>query len=380
MTGELAGDAPFTYAATDGITAPVNKKAVVAKGVGNGFVLTLAADGTAQKVRVYAGVWCAGATVSCRVDGVVLYEGVLQMTSGTMYQCFEIDYIAAAGDEVTITLELTDSYNAQWGGSLLLAAATVQPTDDIAAIDPGAQGKHVLLSAGTAVSAVNVTQTGPVDWAVFNAAAAETKRGGSSLDSLRVTGSKQPGPRGSGTTFLWSDGARQASGEYAQSLLVTGEGNGLSVTLPYSDKAQRVTFYFGAAAARVVLETAVMRGGAVVETATAVHDVPADPDNPFAYGTVALDYQLARPGDTLQVRLTIAEDYLAGGGQGLLGDVNGDSRITVSDVRLTLRAAVGKLDLLPAEAWAADVNGDGRVTVSDVRQILRAAVGKIDLF
>lgn len=58
------------------------------------------------------------------------------------------------------------------------------------------------------------------------------------------------------------------------------------------------------------------------------------------------------------------------------GDINGDGKVTVADVRLALRAAVGKTALNDAQKTAADVNSDGKVTVSDVRKILREAVGK----
>lgn len=61
------------------------------------------------------------------------------------------------------------------------------------------------------------------------------------------------------------------------------------------------------------------------------------------------------------------------------GDVNGDSRVTVADVRLALRAAVGKTALTAEQQTAADVNGDNAVTVADVRKILRYAVGKITI-
>ena len=62
----------------------------------------------------------------------------------------------------------------------------------------------------------------------------------------------------------------------------------------------------------------------------------------------------------------------------VLGDITGDERVTVADVRLALRAAVGKTSLTADQWEAADVTGDGQVTVADVRRILRCAVGKVD--
>lgn len=58
----------------------------------------------------------------------------------------------------------------------------------------------------------------------------------------------------------------------------------------------------------------------------------------------------------------------------VLGDVNGDGDISVSDARSALRAAVGLDTLEGAYLNAARVNGSNEVAVSDARSILRAAV------
>ena len=58
----------------------------------------------------------------------------------------------------------------------------------------------------------------------------------------------------------------------------------------------------------------------------------------------------------------------------ILGDVNGDGEVSVSDARGALRAAVGLDTLEGAYLDAARVNGADEVAVSDARSILRAAV------
>ena len=58
----------------------------------------------------------------------------------------------------------------------------------------------------------------------------------------------------------------------------------------------------------------------------------------------------------------------------VLGDVNGDGEISVSDARGALRAAVGLDTLEGVYLNAARVNGADEVAVSDARSILRAAV------
>lgn len=56
------------------------------------------------------------------------------------------------------------------------------------------------------------------------------------------------------------------------------------------------------------------------------------------------------------------------------GDVDGDGKITVSDARLALRAAVSLETLHPAQILAASVNGSGKIGVTEARKILRVAV------
>ena len=63
----------------------------------------------------------------------------------------------------------------------------------------------------------------------------------------------------------------------------------------------------------------------------------------------------------------------------VLGDVNGDARITAADARIVLRASA-RIDTLSPEAEKnADVNKDGKVNASDARMILRVSA-KIDDF
>lgn len=57
----------------------------------------------------------------------------------------------------------------------------------------------------------------------------------------------------------------------------------------------------------------------------------------------------------------------------MLGDVNGDGKITANDARLVLRHSA-QIELLPdTKAELADVNKDGKVTSTDARLVLRVA-------
>lgn len=58
------------------------------------------------------------------------------------------------------------------------------------------------------------------------------------------------------------------------------------------------------------------------------------------------------------------------------GDVNGDGRITITDVVKLQNYAAGAGDLNEAAMKAADINGDGRVTITDVVQAAQVTVGQ----
>ena len=60
----------------------------------------------------------------------------------------------------------------------------------------------------------------------------------------------------------------------------------------------------------------------------------------------------------------------------VVGDANGDGRITITDVVAMQSHVVGKKTLEGAYALAVDLNGDGKITVTDVVKAARIVVGK----
>ena len=50
---------------------------------------------------------------------------------------------------------------------------------------------------------------------------------------------------------------------------------------------------------------------------------------------------------------------------GVLGDVDGDGTVTISDALMIMRNAMQLLEFTPAQAAAADMDGDGLITVED---------------
>lgn len=60
----------------------------------------------------------------------------------------------------------------------------------------------------------------------------------------------------------------------------------------------------------------------------------------------------------------------------VIGDVNGDGKITITDVVKLQSHVVGKATLTGAYSGAADINNDGKITITDVVQAAQVTVGK----
>jgi hypothetical protein len=71
-----------------------------------------------------------------------------------------------------------------------------------------------------------------------------------------------------------------------------------------------------------------------------------------------------------RINVNLEEDYLVY----LLGDINTDGEVDISDVILCLRMAI---DLNPDNLLTADMNGDGVIDISDVILVLRKAIGLV---
>ncbi|MBQ2491131.1 MAG: dockerin type I repeat-containing protein, partial [Muribaculaceae bacterium] len=69
-----------------------------------------------------------------------------------------------------------------------------------------------------------------------------------------------------------------------------------------------------------------------------------------------------------QYQLYVGEPYV----EPLVGDVNGDGRVNVSDVSELINMILG---LTPMDSTHADVNGDSRVNVSDVTALINIILG-----
>jgi hypothetical protein len=64
----------------------------------------------------------------------------------------------------------------------------------------------------------------------------------------------------------------------------------------------------------------------------------------------------------------------------LLGDVNGDKKITIADVTMIYQHTRGKVALTGDALLAANVNGDSKITIADVTLVYQYTRGKITSF
>ena len=73
------------------------------------------------------------------------------------------------------------------------------------------------------------------------------------------------------------------------------------------------------------------------------------------------------------VRVTAEEEKV-----GIMGDADGNGKITAADARYSLRASVGLETITEKLLALLDVNKDKAITAADARLILRASVGLED--
>ena len=189
-------------------------------------------------------------------------------------------------------------------------------------------------------------------------------------------------------TFLNADGSRYASGTAATGELITAPSVP-PVKLPDAKYSYTFKGWENYTAGVTVMGDADMTFKPLYD-AVPLSDVK-DPDDPN------VDYWLILiPGSTVD-QLNSGDVVYRDGKQvtsGLLGtgmtvvsegktfavivvgDANGDGRITITDVVAMQSHVVGKKTLEGVYALAVDLNGDGKITITDVVKAARIVVGK----
>ena len=163
-------------------------------------------------------------------------------------------------------------------------------------------------------------------------------------------------------------------------LVTEAEGNGTALTVEYSFavssglRGQAVSFCDGSDVTVSLFAdgstepkyTVAVPGGTKDSSGqyTATYDIPeVDP------GTYTM--QVSKKNHvTREYTITVGTDAVTQDVKiHLMGDINGDGRISISDINIANLHAKGKKILLGYEFACADINGDGRVTISDVNKL-----------
>lgn len=83
--------------------------------------------------------------------------------------------------------------------------------------------------------------------------------------------------------------------------------------------------------------------------------------------------------ENIQATLDSADILFAMDDYGLLGDVNGDGRITTVDVVQIAKYLIGDFAFTEQQRIAADVTGDEKITAADVVRAAQYIVGLVEL-
>ena len=163
-------------------------------------------------------------------------------------------------------------------------------------------------------------------------------------------------------------------------LVTEAEGNGTALTVEYSLavssglRGQAVSFRDGSDVTVSLFAdgstepkyTVAVPGGTKDSSGqyTATYDIPE-----VAPGTYTM--QVSKKNHvTREYTITVGTDAVTQDVKiHLMGDINGDGRISISDINKANLHAKGKKILLGYEFACADINGDGRVTISDVNKL-----------
>ncbi|HEY3282167.1 MAG TPA: dockerin type I domain-containing protein, partial [Armatimonadota bacterium] len=112
------------------------------------------------------------------------------------------------------------------------------------------------------------------------------------------------------------------------------------------------------------------RGGLTTAAVTTLLFDPANPKKLLAgtlgEGVWSLDLSGAIDSDPVVVPPPVTSKK---------GDVNGDNKVSITDVILGLQAVAGLKQLTAEQLARADMNGDGKLSIGDVLLVLRVVAG-----
>ena len=304
-------DGTFSFEASDGTGATVNRTGISARSLNDGFTMELPYSDKMQEAKFYANAWGGDVTLEIAVNNTVFYSGTFGKddSSGMTGQEFVIIYkVPSESDKVTAKLYCSNDLG-KWGGCVTaLQAVTVKETEESIPV-PEAEDTQVVLGSHTAPETVNLTEEGSADWKLFTATdleQIEKKAGGIGIANLSAiqTVTKLNG-NSCDTTFSFKDGTNNASGSYSKGIVFEQAGNGIAFDLPYSARKQNVGIHLGAWSAKVKISASVVKGGETVKEYAEYFDTGAQAGGtPAKYGMISMEYLLEDADSVLHVEIS----------------------------------------------------------------------------
>lgn len=307
-----ATDSPIYFNAVDADgRAPVNQNVITHRSSGPvGFEFDLPTSEKVQQVHVYPLAYDSVVRLDFLINGRVLYSDQISQVDGSKIGKFTIKYKALnPQDQIKVRLSMVKDYRTHsWGGSAGLAAVTLQETDEpmkrMAPIEDPVDEKLNISYSSEIPHALNLTHEGTKDWLLFTnegtyAPAYNRKKAEASIKDFTIhyggdAHNYEHIPSNGEYTTLYSftDGnyAAEMSG-LKPSIVVKGNENSVSFTLPGSKNMQQAKIYTGTWNSKAVLE--VTADGKTVTGFT-------QGGGSTVYGFYTLNYQSETP---VQVKL-----------------------------------------------------------------------------
>lgn len=307
---DAASDSPIYFKATDAAdSAPVNQRVITHRNKEKaGFEFSLPYSSKPQSASVYALAYDSVVQLEFIINGETLYKDTVSRKDGSAIGKFTVQYkTLRKDDDIKVRLTMIQDYGTHsWGGSVGLAAVTLKetkPKNQAPKADSFDETLNIQYNSAIPAS-LDLTDAGTKDWLLFSSTedkqpAYYQKNGGNSIHHFTLFyGDNEykcehiPNNTEYKTVYSFTDGAPvKEMKDQKPSLIVKGNDNYASFTLPGGKNMHQVNIYTGAWSSKVVLEvnTKGKKASAYVEVGGSVQ-----------YGVFTLNYQ---SDEDIQVKL-----------------------------------------------------------------------------
>ena len=293
----------FAYTGADA----KNTKGQVVNGKGGSFTFRVPGSTEPRYLRTYIGSWASEVTLTLSINGEAAYSksfGKTATSSGA--DCFlsSIQYqTGSENDDVTVTVEITDTFSS--GGNMSIQAIAL--SDQLPEDSNLASGEVLDVPA-----VANLTKLGNLDWVNldntnferFNHKNTETP----AISNLKHLGSGNSIATNAESSFIFVDGTspEQVLEGNHKSLVFTGQDNGMEFTVPASVETRYLTIFTGAWAADITAELSI--NGEVQYSETYGSSVTTS-GTPAKYNMLRIAYQTLEADDEVTVKLWPSHTY-----------------------------------------------------------------------